>query len=37
VGRRPAPSLGQHTDELLREAGLDGEAIAQLRKEGGCA
>jgi crotonobetainyl-CoA:carnitine CoA-transferase CaiB-like acyl-CoA transferase len=37
VWRRPAPSLGQHTNELLREAGLDGEAIAQLRKEGGCA
>jgi crotonobetainyl-CoA:carnitine CoA-transferase CaiB-like acyl-CoA transferase len=37
VWRRPAPALGQHTDEILREAGLDGGQIAQLRKEGGCA
>ena len=37
VWRRPAPALGQHTDEILKQAGLDGEAIAQLRAEGGCA
>jgi crotonobetainyl-CoA:carnitine CoA-transferase CaiB-like acyl-CoA transferase len=37
VWRRPAPALGQHTDEILRDAGLDDEAIAQLRAEGGCA
>jgi crotonobetainyl-CoA:carnitine CoA-transferase CaiB-like acyl-CoA transferase len=34
--RRPAPLLGQHTDEVLRTAGLSDEAIAQLREEGGC-
>jgi crotonobetainyl-CoA:carnitine CoA-transferase CaiB-like acyl-CoA transferase len=34
--RRPAPTLGQHTDEVLRAAGLNDEAIAQLRAEGGC-
>jgi crotonobetainyl-CoA:carnitine CoA-transferase CaiB-like acyl-CoA transferase len=37
VWRRPAPSLGQHTDEVLAAAGLDADAIAQLRSEGGCA
>jgi crotonobetainyl-CoA:carnitine CoA-transferase CaiB-like acyl-CoA transferase len=37
VWRRPAPSLGQHTDEILAAAGLDEEAIAKLRAEGGCA
>ena len=37
VWRRPAPALGQHTDEILRGAGLDDQAIAQLREEGGCA
>jgi crotonobetainyl-CoA:carnitine CoA-transferase CaiB-like acyl-CoA transferase len=35
--RRPAPRLGEHTDAVLREAGLDAETIAQLRKEGGAA
>ena len=34
--RRPAPALGQHTDEILRAAGLSSEAIAQLRAKGGC-
>jgi crotonobetainyl-CoA:carnitine CoA-transferase CaiB-like acyl-CoA transferase len=33
--RRPAPRLGEHTDTVLAEAGLDGEAIERLRKEGG--
>jgi len=28
---RPAPTLGQHNDEVLAEAGLDAEAIASLR------
>jgi crotonobetainyl-CoA:carnitine CoA-transferase CaiB-like acyl-CoA transferase len=33
--RRPAPRLGEHTDAVLAEAGLDADAIARLRKEGG--
>jgi crotonobetainyl-CoA:carnitine CoA-transferase CaiB-like acyl-CoA transferase len=37
VWRRPAPRLGEHTDAVLAEAGLDGEAIARLRKEGAAA
>ncbi len=31
----PAPELGQHTEEVLLEAGLDWEAIAALRDAGG--
>ena len=27
----PPPTLGQHTDEILKEAGFDAEAIADLR------
>jgi len=37
VWRRPAPRLGEHTDAVLAEAGLDSEAIARLRKEGAAA
>jgi crotonobetainyl-CoA:carnitine CoA-transferase CaiB-like acyl-CoA transferase len=37
VLRRPAPLLGEHTDAVLAEAGLDADAIARLRKEGGAA
>ncbi|HLH92716.1 MAG TPA: CoA transferase [Xanthobacteraceae bacterium] len=32
--RRPAPALGEHTDAVLAEAGLDAAAIARLRAEG---
>ena len=31
---RPSPDLGEHTDEVLRELGLDDTAVAQLRVEG---
>ena len=34
VLHRPPPALGEHTDELLREWGLDAAAIARLRSEG---
>jgi len=30
----PVPALGQHTDAILRELGLDDAAIARLRAEG---
>jgi crotonobetainyl-CoA:carnitine CoA-transferase CaiB-like acyl-CoA transferase len=32
--RRPAPTLGQHTDEILREAGIGDERIRALREKG---
>src|SRR4029077_12734736 len=32
VWRRPAPTLGEHTDEILKEAGYDAAGIAALRK-----
>lgn len=32
--RRPAPGLGQHTDEILLEAGYTREEIDSFRKEG---
>ena len=35
--RRPPPHAGQHTDEILAEAGLDAEAIAALRASGAVA
>ena len=31
---RPAPGLGEHTDEVLAEAGLTPEEISELRSEG---
>jgi crotonobetainyl-CoA:carnitine CoA-transferase CaiB-like acyl-CoA transferase len=30
----PAPALGQHSDEILREAGLSADEIAELRASG---
>jgi crotonobetainyl-CoA:carnitine CoA-transferase CaiB-like acyl-CoA transferase len=32
--RRPAPSLGENTDEVLREAGFDATDVARLREAG---
>ena len=32
--RGPAPTLGQHTDEILAEMGKTGEEIAALRRSG---
>jgi crotonobetainyl-CoA:carnitine CoA-transferase CaiB-like acyl-CoA transferase len=32
--QRPTPALGQHTDEILTELGLDRQAIAELRSSG---
>jgi crotonobetainyl-CoA:carnitine CoA-transferase CaiB-like acyl-CoA transferase len=35
--QKPAPGLGEHTDAVLMEAGLDAGAIARLRKSGAAA
>ena len=35
--RRAAPSLGEHTDAILTEAGLEPETIARLRQQGAAA
>jgi crotonobetainyl-CoA:carnitine CoA-transferase CaiB-like acyl-CoA transferase len=32
--RGPAPELGQHTEAILLEAGLDWEQIIELRENG---
>jgi len=32
--RRPAPLLGEHTEEVLREAGLSEDELAALRRDG---
>lgn len=37
VWRRPAPALGEHTNEVLAGAGFSAEEIAALREEGACA
>ena len=34
---RAAPLLGEHTDEVLTEAGLDAAALAKLRASGAVA
>lgn len=34
VLRRPPPAMGQHTDEVLRELGMDAAKIAALRQAG---
>ena len=31
---RPAPSLGEHTETVLRAVGYDDERIARLRRDG---
>ena len=35
--RRPGPVLGEHTDEVLREAGLGDDDIAELKQAGAVA
>jgi alpha-methylacyl-CoA racemase len=35
--RRPPPQPGEHTDEVLRELGLDADGIRRLRDEGAVA
>ena len=32
--RRPAPLLGEHTDEVLRELGVSDDELAELRDRG---
>ncbi len=34
---RPAPALGEHTGEVLREAGIDGDELEQLLSSGAAA
>jgi crotonobetainyl-CoA:carnitine CoA-transferase CaiB-like acyl-CoA transferase len=34
---RPAPAFGEHTDEVLREAGYTGEEIAAMKESGAAA
>ena len=32
--RKPPPLLGEHTDEVLQEAGLSADEIAKLKEDG---
>jgi formyl-CoA transferase len=34
--RRPAPRLGEHSEEILREAGLTESEIAEMKSSGAC-
>jgi crotonobetainyl-CoA:carnitine CoA-transferase CaiB-like acyl-CoA transferase len=34
AARRPPPLLGQHTDEVLAQIGVDAARIAELRRQG---
>jgi formyl-CoA transferase len=34
VGARNAPALGQHSEEVLREAGYSADEVARLRERG---
>jgi crotonobetainyl-CoA:carnitine CoA-transferase CaiB-like acyl-CoA transferase len=34
---RPAPAFGEHTDEVLREAGYSEEEIATMKESGAAA
>jgi crotonobetainyl-CoA:carnitine CoA-transferase CaiB-like acyl-CoA transferase len=36
VWRRPAPKIGEHTDEILTAAGFDAQEIAAMRSQGAC-
>jgi len=35
--RRPAPALGEHTEEVLREAGFDADEVGALLGSGAVA
>ncbi len=37
VWQKPAPNLGEHTDGVLKEAGLSADEIARLKKDGAAA
>ncbi len=34
---RPAPALGEHTEQVLREAGIDDDEVAALLESGAAA
>ena len=37
VWRRPAPAMGEHTNEVLEACGFSSDDIAAMRAEGACA